>query len=146
MKVDKDRLNQLKRDAIQGFVKYIGLKAVSLTPGKFTTRLKLEKRHLQQDGFAHAGLVAAMADHTAGYAGFSMAPADRRILTMEYKISYFRPAAGDCLECKGHVIKAGRQVLFTQADVYAVKGGEKTLVARAMHTMSAVPVEKMPKA
>ncbi len=145
MKVDKDRLNRLKRDAIQGFMKYIGLKAVLLTPGKFTTRLKLEKRHLQQDGFAHAGLVAAMADHTAGYAGFSMVSADRRILTMEYKISYFRPAAGDCLECKGHVIKAGRQIFFTQADVYAVKGMEKTLVARAMHTMSAVPVDRMPK-
>jgi len=146
MKVDKDRLNQLKRDAIQGFVKYIGLKAVSLSPGKFTTRLKLEKRHLQQDGFAHAGLVAAMADHTAGYASFSMAPANRRILTMEYKISFFRPAAGDCLECRGHVIKAGRQILFTQADVFAVKGKEKILVARAMHTMTAVPVDKMPKA
>jgi uncharacterized protein (TIGR00369 family) len=146
MKVEKDRLTQLKRDAIQGFVKYIGLKAVSLSPGKFTTRLKLEKRHLQQDGFAHAGLVAAMADHTAGYASFSVVPADRRILTMEYKISYFRPADGDCLECKGHVIKAGRQVLFTQADVYAVKGKEKTLVARAMHTMTAVPVDRMPRA
>ena len=131
MKVDKDRLNQLKRDAIQGFVKYIGLKAVSLSPGKFTTRLKLEKRHLQQDGFAHAGLIAAMADHTAGYASFSMAPANRRILTMEYKISFFRPAAGDCLECRGHVIKAGRQILFTQADVYALKGKEKILVDRA---------------
>jgi len=146
MKVEKDRLNQLKRDAIQGFVKYIGLKAVSLSPGKFTTRLKLEKRHFQQDGFAHAGLIATMADHTAGYASFSMVPGDRRILTLEYKISYFRPAAGDYLECKGNVIKAGGQVLFTQADIYAVKGKEKTLVARAMHTMTAVPVEKMPKA
>jgi len=145
MEVDRDRLNQLKREAIQGFIKYIGMKAVSLSPGKFTTRLKLEKRHLQQDGFAHAGLVAAMADHTAGYASFSLAPADRRILTMEYKISYFRPAAGDYLECRGHVIKAGRQIFFTQADVYAVQGKGKILVARAMHTMSAVPVEKMPR-
>jgi uncharacterized protein (TIGR00369 family) len=146
MTVEKDRLNQLKRDAIQGFVKYIGMKAVSLSPGKFTTRLKLEKRHLQQDGFAHAGLVAAMADHTAGYASFSMVPADRRILTMEYKISYFRPAAGDCLECRGHVIKAGRQILFTQADVYAATGKVKMLVARAMHTMASVPVDRMPQA
>ena len=146
MQADKARLDQLKREAIQGFIKYIGMKAVSLAPGKFTTRLKLEHRHLQQDGFAHAGLVAAMADHTAGYASFSVVPADRRILTMEYKISYFRPAGGDFLECRGQVIKAGRQVLFTQADVYAVKDKQKTLVARAMHTMAAVPVGNMPKA
>jgi acyl-coenzyme A thioesterase PaaI-like protein len=52
-------------------------------------------------------------------------------MKMEYKISFFRPAAGDCLECRGHVIKAGRQILFTQADIVAVKGKERTLVATA---------------
>jgi hypothetical protein len=71
-------------------------------------------------------------------------PADRRILTMS-KISYFGLPPAIFLECRGHAI-AGRQVLFTQADVYAVKGKEKTLVARAMHTMTAVPAGNMPKA
>jgi hypothetical protein len=42
MDVEKDRLTRLKRDAIQGFIKYIGMKAVYLSPGKFTTSLKLE--------------------------------------------------------------------------------------------------------
>jgi uncharacterized protein (TIGR00369 family) len=145
MDASASRLDFLKKDAMQGFIKLIGLKGVSLRPGKFTTRLKLGKRHLQQDGFAHAGLVATIADHTAGYAAFSMVSEDRRILTLEFKISYFRPAAGDSLTCVGEVIKAGRQVFYTQADVFALKGKARTLVARALHTMTSVPVDQMPK-
>jgi uncharacterized protein (TIGR00369 family) len=143
MKVDKARLEYLKKDAIQGFTKYLGLKPVSLKPGAFVTRLKLEKRHCQQDGFAHAGLIATMADHTAGYASFSLIPETRRILTIEYKINYFQPADGKYLECHGHVAKPGNNVLFTEAEVYSVSGKNRKLVARAMHTMASVPVAKI---
>jgi uncharacterized protein (TIGR00369 family) len=143
MNVDKARLEYLKKDAIQGFTKYLGLKPVSLKPGAFVTRLKLEKRHCQQDGFAHAGLIATMADHTAGYASYSLVPDTRRILTIEYKINYFQPADGEYLECYGHVTKPGNNVLFSEAEVYSVSGKKKTLVAKAMHTMASVPVAKV---
>ena len=143
MKIDKARLEFLKKDAVQGFTKYLGLVPVSLEPGAFITRLKLQKHHLQQDGFAHAGLIATMADHTAGYASFSLAPESRRILTIEYKINYFQPAAGEYLECRGHVTKPGKNILFTEAEIYSVSGKKKTLVAKAMHTMASVPVAKI---
>jgi uncharacterized protein (TIGR00369 family) len=143
MKVQKARLEYLKKDAVQGFTKYLGLVPVSLEPGTFVTRLKLQKRHLQQDGFAHAGLIATMADHTAGYASFSLVPEGRRILTIEYKINYFQPAAGEFLECHGRVTKPGKNILFTEADVYSVSGKRKKLVAKAMHTMASVPVARI---
>jgi len=143
MKVDKARLEYLKKDAVQGFTKYLGLVPVSLEPGAFVTRIKLEKRHCQQDGFAHAGLIATMADHTAGYASYSLVPETRRILTIEYKINYFQPADGEYLECHGRVTKPGNNILFTEADVYSVSGKKKTLVAKAMHTMASVPVAKV---
>ena len=146
MKVTRARLAFLKKDAVQGFIKYIGLKPVSLQPGKFVTRLKLENRHLQQDGFAHAGILATMADHTAGYASYTLIPEDRRILTMEYKINYLRPATGEILECKARVLKPGKQVLVTEAEIYSIAGKTKTLVAKAMHTMASVPSEKIAKA
>jgi len=143
MEVSKARLEYLKKDAVQGFTKYLGLVPVSLKPGDFVTRLKIEKRHLQQDGFAHAGLIATMADHTAGYASFSLVPESRRILTIEYKINYFQPAAGEYLECHGHVTKPGNNILFTEAEVFSVNGMNRKLVARAMHTMASVPIAKV---
>jgi len=143
MEVAKARLEFLKKDAVQGFTRYLGLVAVSLEPGTFVTRLKLLKRHCQQDGFAHAGLIATMADHTAGYASYSLVPENRRILTIEYKINYFQPASGEYLECHGHVTKPGKNILFTEAEVYSVNGNDKKLVAKAMHTMASVPAAKI---
>jgi len=145
MKVDKARLEFLKKDAVQGFTKTIGLTPVSLKPGEFVTRIKLTKRLTQQDGFAHAGLIATMADHTAGYASYSLVPESHRILTVEFKVNYMKPASGEILECKARVTKPGRQILFTEADVYSVKSGVKTLVARAMHTMVSVPEDRVGK-
>ncbi|MFA5079486.1 MAG: PaaI family thioesterase [Dehalococcoidia bacterium] len=143
MKTDRKRFDYLKKDAVQGFTRYLGLVPVSLKPGEFVTRIRLQKKHFQQDGFAHAGLIATMADHTAGYASFSLVPADRRILTIEYKINYFQPADGDSLECHGRVTKPGRNILFTEAEVYSIKGKSRKLVARAMHTMASVPASRV---
>ena len=143
MKADKTRLEFLKKDAVQGFTRTIGLIPVSLKPGEFVTRIKLEKRLCQQDGFAHAGLIASMADHTAGYASYTLIPEENRILTIGFNVTYLRPAAGDFLECKGWVLKPGKQILFTEAEVYSVKGKVKTLVARATHTMVSVPKNKI---
>ncbi len=143
MKTDRERLDYLEKDAVQGFTRYLGLVPVSFKQGEFVTRIKLQKKHLQQDGFAHAGLIATMADHTAGYASFSLVPADRRILTIEYKINYFQPADGDYLECHGRVTKPGKNILFTEAEVYSVTGKTRKLVARAMHTMASVPASRV---
>ncbi len=145
MKADKKRLEFLKKDAVQGFTRTIGLKPVSLKPGEFITRIKLEKHLCQQDGFVHAGVIAAMADHTAGYACYSLIPESHRILSVEFKISYLKPASGKYLECKAWVTKPGKLILFTEADVFSVEGKVKNLVARAMHTMASVPRAKIAK-
>lgn len=143
MGTEKNRLEFLKKDAVQGFIEYIGLILVSLRPGKCITRLKLKKEHFQQDGFAHAGVIATMADHTAGYAAYSLVPESHRILTIEYKINYLQPAKGNSLECKARVLRPGKQILITEAEVYSVQGKAKTLVAKAMHTMASVPKDRV---
>lgn len=144
MEGDTNRLALLSEDAVQGFTEYCGLEPVSLKPGRFVTRVTIRDCHLQQDGFVHAGLIATMADHTAGYASYSLVPPDRRILTVEYKINFLVPASGDHLECRSRVIKPGTTLLVTESDVYAVRGDEEALVAKAMLTMAAVPRDKVP--
>lgn len=143
MKAERARLEFLKKDAVRGFTEYIGLIPVSLEPGQFITRLKLEKRHFQQDGFAHAGVIATMADHTAGYASYSLIPQSHRILTVEYKIAYLQPATGEFLECRAWVLKPGKRILFTEADVFSIKGDVRILVAKALHTMASVPSKSL---
>ena len=140
----RERLLALIEESVQGFTAYCGLEPVSLEPGRFVTRVNIRDCHLQQDGFVHAGVVATMADHTAGYAAYSLAPPDRRILTVEYKINFLVPASGDYLECRSRVIKPGKTLLVTESEVYAVRGETEALVAKAMLTMAAVPQDKVP--
>jgi len=140
-----DRLKFLVEDAVQGFTAYCGLEPIAIEPGRFVTRVHLLAHHLQQDNFVHAGLIATLADHTAGYASYTLVPKNRRILTVEYKINFLAPARGEFLECRARVIKPGRSLLVAESEVYAVRGGEETLAAKALLTMAAVPVEKVPK-
>jgi len=146
MKKEKDRLRFLTADAVRGFTAHCGLIPVSLEPGRFVTRVQVQECHLQQDGFVHAGLIATMADHTAGYASYSLVPPNRRILTVEYKINFLAPAIGEHLECRAKVIKPGKNLLVAESEIYATRGSEETLVAKALLTMAAVPHEKVPKA
>jgi acyl-coenzyme A thioesterase PaaI-like protein len=53
------------------FIVDLGIQLDSLGDGKCTTVLLLQPRHLQQDGYVHAGVQATMADHTAGAAAAS---------------------------------------------------------------------------
>ncbi|MGQ3054165.1 MAG: hypothetical protein ACT6S0_20485 [Roseateles sp.] len=53
-----------------------------------------------------------------------------------------RGAGGERLECEAWVIKPGRQVSFTEAEVYAVgTSGERRLVAQASGAMAVTKAE-----
>ena len=59
---DRAWLDQLMRESVQGFTAYCGFVPVSLEPGRFRARIELRPHHLQQDGFAHAGVMTTLAD------------------------------------------------------------------------------------
>ena len=120
------------------FMADLGIEPTACESGRVTTHLTLATRHLQHTGVVHAGVVGAMADHTMGAAAQTMAPDGHWVLTAEFKTSLLRAGRGQRLECVGVVIKPGRQVSFTEAEVFAVDGEQRTLVAKASATMAVV--------
>ena len=60
----------------------------------------------------------------------------RQVLTAELKTSLLRGARGQWLECEAWVLKAGRLLSFTEAEVHAVDGDTRTLVMKASATMA----------
>ena len=63
----QERIDELKRIFLAApFIAELGMELISAGDGSCVTRLGLMPRHLQQDGFVHAGVQATMADHTAG--------------------------------------------------------------------------------
>ncbi len=138
--MDQARIEYLKEDFVQGFPAYCGFEVDRVAYGQFDTSLKLGPEHRQQDGFAHAGLMATMADHTAGYAAFTIVPEPFRILSIEFKINFFKPAKGDILICRSNVIKPGRTIIAAESELFALPDSEEKLVAKAMVTLMAVKI------
>lgn len=136
MKADLETLRAFFASA--PFMVDLGIEPCECGEGRVTTRAALSRRRLQHTGVVHAGVVGAMADHTMGAAALTLAPEGQRVLTAEYKVRLLRAARGQRLECIGVVIKPGRQVSFTEAEVFAIDGDVRTLVAKASATMAVV--------
>ncbi len=146
------RFDFLKKDYVQGFPAYCGFKVERVGYGLFEARLNIGPDHKQQDGFAHAGLIATMADHTAGYAAYTTVGEDFRILTIEFKINYFRPAKGPVIICRSRVINSGKRVIVSESEIFSAadptdrntsENAEK-LVSKAMVTLMTVPASRFP--
>jgi uncharacterized protein (TIGR00369 family) len=141
--LSEERISSLKEEFSQGFIKTCGISLVSLEHGQAESRLEITGAHSQQDNFAHAGVMATMADHTAGYAAFSVVTKDYRILTLEFKINFLRPATGDGLVCRARVVKEGKNILVADSEVFSQGNGEEKLVAKALVTLMAVPAKAL---
>lgn len=89
----------------------------------------------QQHGFVHGGVVGMIADSAAGYAAMTMVPSAASVLTVEYKMNLMAPADGDRLVARGRVIRAGRTLIVTQGEVFAVKDGRETQCALMQQTI-----------
>ena len=141
----QERVDFLANDYCRGFIKFCGLKALKIKKGFFESTVLTGKNHLTQDNFIHAGLIATIADHTAGYAAYTTVSEDVRILTIEFKINFLKPACGYALKCRSKVISKGKQIIVSESKVYDVRDKSEKLVAKGMITLMAVPEEKLAK-
>lgn len=89
----------------------------------------------QQHGFVHGGVVGMIADSSAGYAAMTMVPASASVLTVEYKMNLVAPADGEKLIARGQVVRPGRTLIITKAEVFAVKDGKESLCALMQQTI-----------
>jgi uncharacterized protein (TIGR00369 family) len=122
----------------QGLMTTLGARLEKVEPGFVEIALTPSPAVSQQHGFVHAGAVAAIADSAAGYAALSVMPAGTGVLTAEFKINLLAPAAGKRILARGRVVKAGRTLTLSQADVVAVTGGEEKLIAHLTATLMAI--------
>jgi len=141
--MDKQRIEFLRSDFVQGFPAYCGFAVDLVSAGRFETSLQVRPEHRQQDGFIHAGVIATMADHTAGYAGYTLIPDTARILTIEFKINFFKPAVGSRLACRSTVISPGKTILVAESNLFSKPESKEKHVARATVTLMSVPAKKL---
>jgi uncharacterized protein (TIGR00369 family) len=124
--------------ARQGLMGTLRASLLNVAPGLVEIALRPGPAISQQHGFVHAGAVSAIADTAAGYAALSVMPPGRGVLTTEFKINLVAPAAGDLILARGKVVKAGRTLTLSQAEVLAIKDGREKLIAFLTATMMAI--------
>jgi uncharacterized protein (TIGR00369 family) len=142
-KPSPERLAFLSGDYARGFIAEVGYRVRRYEAGCLESGLEIQDRHRQQDHYIHAGVLAAMADHTAGYAAFSLVAEDQRILTVEFKINFLRPAYGHGLVCRSRILRAGGQILTGESEVFDQRPEGEVLAAKALVTLMSVHQDKI---
>ncbi|MEE4378361.1 MAG: PaaI family thioesterase [Candidatus Competibacteraceae bacterium] len=121
--------------AKQGIMRHINARLTLVRPGYVEISLPYSDEVSQQHGFFHGGVVGTIADSAGGYAGFSLMAVGDGVLTVEFKINLLAPADGELLIARGQVIRPGRTLTITRADVLAVKAGRETLCGTMQQTL-----------
>ena len=113
----------------------IGASLATVAPGAVEIALPFREDLTQQKGFVHGGIIGMIADSACGYAAYSLMPADCSLVTVEYKINILAPATS-LLSAHGAVVKAGRTLTVTRAEVYAE---DRTHIATMQQTLMTLP-------
>ncbi|HNW01545.1 MAG TPA: PaaI family thioesterase [Burkholderiaceae bacterium] len=125
----------------QGMMRHLGAQLLRVEPGLCEIALPHSEKVTQQQGGFHGGAMGALADIAGGYAALTVAPDGMEVTTVEYKINFLAAFAGGELRATGRVLKAGRRIIVTTADVVHVDDNGKVTDCAVMQ-QTLVPVPK----
>ena len=97
----------------------LGVTIAGLASGHVVLDLPYRADLCQQNGYIHAGAITTLADSACGYAASTLMPADRDVLTVEFKVNLLSPARGDRFRATGQVVRAGRMLTVCSVEVVA---------------------------
>ncbi len=124
----------------QGLMRHLGATLLRVEPGLCELAMPYSERVTQQqDGF-HGGAIGALGDIAGGYAALTVAAEGMEVVTVEYKINFLTSLQGGELRALGRVLKAGRRVIVTSAEVsHVAADGTVSPCAVLQQTVMPVP-------
>ena len=126
--------------ARQGMMTHLGVRLLSATEGQVELALTYSDKLTQQQGGFHGGAIGALADIAGGYAALTVLPPETEVVTVEYKINFLNSMQGGEIRAIGKIVKAGRRVIVTTAEVVHIDDNGKTTACAVMQqTLAPVP-------
>jgi len=126
--------------ARQGMMQHLGVRLLAVAPGEVTLAMPYSERVVQQQGGFHGGAMGALADIAGGYAALTVAPEGMEVTTVEYKINFLAAFQGGELQATGKVVRAGKRIIVTTAEVVRVApDGRRSACALMQQTIVPVP-------
>ena len=124
----------------QGMMQPLAVRLLSVAPGTVTLAMPYSDLVTQQQGGFHGGAMGALADIAGGYAALTVTPEGMEVTTVEYKINFLAAFQGGELQATGRVVKAGKRIIVTTAEVVHVAAdGQRSDCAVMQQTLVPVP-------
>ena len=124
----------------QGLMQHLGARLVRVEPGLCEVALPYSERVNQQQGGFHGGAMGALADIAGGYAAMTQLADELEVTTVEYKINFLAGFKGGELRAVGRVLRAGKRIIVTTADVVHLDAnGKASACALMQQTLAPVP-------
>lgn len=123
--------------ASQPFSVLLGAELHGLTRGQCELQIPLTQQLLQQEGFAHGGLISYAADNALTFAGGTALGVP--VVTSEFKINYLRPVMGDRIVARASAVHTGKSQSVCRCDVFVIDESGERLCAIAQGTIAALP-------
>jgi len=100
----------------------LGARLVSADEGSAAIACWITDGLTQQHGYAHAGVMASIADSACGYAALSVMPEGCEVVSVEFKLNMLRPCTAGEIVAEGTVVKSGKTLVFCEGRVMGSDG------------------------
>ena len=124
----------------QGMMVHLQARLLRVKHGWVEIALPYSEKVTQQRNGFHGGAMGALADIAGGYAGLTVLEEGMDVTTVEYKINFLAAFQGGELRATGKVVRAGRRIIVTTADIVHVDDqGKHSACAVMQQTLAPLP-------
>jgi uncharacterized protein (TIGR00369 family) len=132
-----DRDQEIRdRMASSPFHAGMGIRVLAVREGEVDLAMDASGEHANLGGTLHGGVIATLADTAAGLAVRSAIEPGSGHVTVNLDVQYLRAGALGTVEAHGRVVRAGRSIVFAEAEV---TGEDGAVLARAQVTVAISP-------
>ena len=107
----------------------IGLREVPSTDGSVIMEMPVDERVVNTAGGLQGGLIATMADVTAGQLASRSTPFGNGIATTDLFIRYLRPIKIGPARAVARILRTGKRSVVVQVDIFRGNDGERSATA-----------------
>lgn len=113
------------------WVRALGLRVSDIGKTGATLEMSITPELTRMGDILSGQALAAMADTTMVFACFGLFDAMKPVATTNLETQFLRPGIGEAIRCEAHIVKPGRNLIFTRADMIAEPSGKLVATATA---------------
>src|SRR6478672_9194898 len=99
------------------YARLLGIQLEKAVPGEAVLTLAIRPELSQNHGVVHGGAIASLIDTATAFAILTLLEPDERVTTVDLTINYLRPGLAGQLRATARVLRQGRRLLATSAEV-----------------------------